>query len=376
LRSRAVATTPSLADVTVAAAAVLARPTDVSAREACMHVTDAYLREKEPGVAARQEECGVAGVVDALAAVVRAVCVPLTSAVQPFSLGDTIPPLGLLAVLCLDHASNRARAFSDNNALAICDVARLGVVDGLCNWTLGTADKVDVSTMWLDAHMPMLTLELVLSLPATRRFWGDTGRIASSLAAVLTTQQAHAGIQARGLRTLEVLLLGDDGKGEAAAASADVIELAVAACSVPRAQPAARNVLAALVAGSKQRQRRAIAAGALQVPPPQGVEDAACVLRWEKALVTLRARQAAEPPGRAAGGAASAGGAPRDATCARAGCAAGDPAGGVRVQLKLCGGCSAVRYCSLECQRLHWKAHKAACRAAASSRQGGDGEEC
>jgi hypothetical protein len=28
----------------------------------------------------------------------------------------------------------------------------------------------------------------------------------------------------------------------------------------------------------------------------------------------------------------------------------------------LCGGCMAVRYCSRECQKVHWKAHRKACK--------------
>jgi hypothetical protein len=42
------------------------------------------------------------------------------------------------------------------------------------------------------------------------------------------------------------------------------------------------------------------------------------------------------------------------AGCAAAGCASEDAR-------SVCGGCQAVRYCSRECQRADWKAHKVVC---------------
>jgi hypothetical protein len=31
------------------------------------------------------------------------------------------------------------------------------------------------------------------------------------------------------------------------------------------------------------------------------------------------------------------------------------------VKLKMCGGCEAVHYCSVACQKAHWKEHKPQC---------------
>ena len=45
------------------------------------------------------------------------------------------------------------------------------------------------------------------------------------------------------------------------------------------------------------------------------------------------------------------------AGCAAAGCASEEAS-------SMCGRCEAVRYCSRECQRTDWKAHKAVCAAA------------
>jgi hypothetical protein len=47
------------------------------------------------------------------------------------------------------------------------------------------------------------------------------------------------------------------------------------------------------------------------------------------------------------------------AGCAAAGCASEEAS-------STCGRCEAVRYCSRECQRADWKAHKGACAAAQS----------
>jgi hypothetical protein len=51
------------------------------------------------------------------------------------------------------------------------------------------------------------------------------------------------------------------------------------------------------------------------------------------------------------------------AGCAAAGCASEEAS-------SVCGRCEAVRYCSRECQRADWKAHKGACAAQAEARRG------
>ena len=38
-----------------------------------------------------------------------------------------------------------------------------------------------------------------------------------------------------------------------------------------------------------------------------------------------------------------------------------------RGDFRVCGGCKQVRYCGALCQREHWRAHKAACKAAAKT---------
>ena len=44
-----------------------------------------------------------------------------------------------------------------------------------------------------------------------------------------------------------------------------------------------------------------------------------------------------------------------------AACGVTPPPGG---RLLACSGCKSVRYCDAKCQKAHWKAHKAACKAA------------
>ena len=53
------------------------------------------------------------------------------------------------------------------------------------------------------------------------------------------------------------------------------------------------------------------------------------------------------------------------ATCGA--CGAADGQGGV--WLRACDGCDAVRYCSRDCQRANWAAHKLVCKILATDRE-------
>jgi hypothetical protein len=76
---------------------------------------------------------------------------------------------------------------------------------------------------------------------------------------------------------------------------------------------------------------------------------------WARADAgTSQQRSAAAPPP------AGASGAEAEHECAACGAKREDPG----VELQLCSARRSVRYCSRECQRKHWKEHKAACKAA------------
>jgi hypothetical protein len=65
------------------------------------------------------------------------------------------------------------------------------------------------------------------------------------------------------------------------------------------------------------------------------------------------------PAGPAGAGAGSQWLSEAEKECATCGAKRDDPG----VELQLCSGCCAVRYCSPACQKADWKAHRAACRA-------------
>jgi hypothetical protein len=61
---------------------------------------------------------------------------------------------------------------------------------------------------------------------------------------------------------------------------------------------------------------------------------------------------------------ASSDGAPDAACCSLPGCGVAASAG---VKLKLCAACHGARYCSVDHQRQHWRAHRPACAATAAA---------
>ena len=93
-------------------------------------------------------------------------------------------------------------------------------------------------------------------------------------------------------------------------------------------------------------------AGSVWPGPPRG---------WFGELPGRSARPVRRVPVRAEAGAAAA----APAVAAAAGCAqCGTTAG----KLMACTRCRAASYCSGKCQKLHYPAHKAGCRAAAAAR--------
>eukprot|EP00741_Cyanophora_paradoxa_P011720 tig00020563_g11324.t1 len=77
--------------------------------------------------------------------------------------------------------------------------------------------------------------------------------------------------------------------------------------------------------------------------------DAECPHKNQAAHAMELLRQARVPPPQ------------RRGNCVHVCCAACSAEG---TSLKECGRCRAVSYCNAECQRAHWRQHKAACKAA------------
>jgi hypothetical protein len=172
-------------------------------------------------------------------------------------------------------------------------------------------------------------------------------------------QQAWA---ARGL----ALLLGRSGSSEVAAHLAQHGALGRAR------QLAASSPAGAEALESAQSYASLLLQQLEELVEPEELE--ALEQRWQEGQQEgLRARAAgAGParPGAAAGGsapgmesaAAAAGGAASSSVCAGCGMEASGGSGGAK--LRRCGGCRAVHYCSPACQKAHWQAHRAACKAA------------
>lgn len=138
-------------------------------------------------------------------------------------------------------------------------------------------------------------------------------------------------------------------------------------CLQTRTPVLAADALEQLCLNSPERCRLAASSGA--VPPLQRLlssTDGNTRSCGAAALAALRAGEAARPPP-ARDAPASSSQAP-EATAAQQGttgpvhrmCAA--PGCGATSGLRRCSGCRAVRYCSVECSRVHWREHKAECR--------------
>lgn len=100
----------------------------------------------------------------------------------------------------------------------------------------------------------------------------------------------------------------------------------------------------------RERASAAAEAGA-SVVPAEAAADAALAEEAQLAAVEAPATEAAVEE-------------PLELRCASCGAA---PVPGRK--LRKCGGCMMVRYCSTDCQRDHWAAHKEACRREQQRRQ-------
>ena len=138
-------------------------------------------------------------------------------------------------------------------------------------------------------------------------------------------------------------------------------------------QGQAAAVVAADPCGATERAVASFSARTQDQQLKQALADSLRCLADARRTAQLQHRQPAAGSSSSAGGAAAAAPEPRpqpapsdadtDApTMPPAPLACANPDCGATTDLRRCGGCAAVRYCSEACSRAHWRAHKAECR--------------
>lgn len=132
------------------------------------------------------------------------------------------------------------------------------------------------------------------------------------------------------------------------------------ACTGPNVAP---TMIAAGLAKHKRALERIVAGKVMACRAAQKLLDTIKEFSDHGRTAALGGDSAAEPAARSAAPSPLAAAPPADDSPCCAAC--GQPEG-MAVKLKRCSGCHAVRYCGADCQRAHWRAHKAACRAAAA----------
>lgn len=149
------------------------------------------------------------------------------------------------------------------------------------------------------------------------------------------------GVQNNAAAVLSVLAKGSNERSAAIAAVGGIPALVcLLGSSDDDIQYNAEAALQALADGSPERTAAIVAAGGSSALGNSQPEPASLERSSGSAAEAPPARCAVQLPPRA---------------CAAPGCT-------VRTRLKRCSGCHAVRYCSMECARAHWREHRGECR--------------
>jgi len=207
----------------------------------------------------------------------------------------------------------------------------------------------------LDAGAAELLVEFLRSCGSSGREQKGAAELAAQALANMVcdgepTAVAAVVSAAGGLRQLRELLLAHGGE--------TVLQHAAQGLTAGWDEPASTAAAAegAVGGGSKRRENKQQPVGSKPPAAGQGTAKAAAAEVAAGAEVAA-AKPAADTGGQAAGPAAAPPAArpPAPKVCAAEGC-------GATRGLRRCGGCASVRYCSMECSRAHWRAHKAECR--------------